>query len=277
MAVLNPMPVASDAMATSVKPGLLRSHRSAYRTSERIVSSTGRARTTGRLKRLKRSEAREDGRRQASGSGSSRTLHQRKPGRCRGGFFVSAPWAAERLTETIQGPADRARGPPQAGGGPRRQLLFDDDLAANTARRQRILQHGAEQSSLARVSADMRISDFLGIDEAADNQPGASRARILEQRGDRLRGAPFHDRHPPRDLARVLFSAIEPVVERLTRLGHRRIAHLDHASRHRARCGSGPFERDRDGETRLDPKADGNHFIRSMTSSNDIASSVKVS
>ena len=52
-------------------------------------------------------------------------------------------------------------------------------------------------------------------------------------------------------------------------------AHLDHASRHGARRGSRPFERDRDGEARLDAKADGDHFISSLTSLNDIASSVK--
>ena len=196
--------------------------------------------------------------------------------RGRRGLLVGTPRAAQRLAETAQRPGDLARGAPQASGGPRRQLLLDDDLATNTPRRQRILQHSAEQPSLARVGADMRVSDFLGLDQAADDQPGASRAGVLQQRGDRLRGAPLHDCHAPRDLARVLFSAIEPVVVGLPRLGHRRIAHLDDAPRHGDRRGSRPFERDRDGKPRLDPKADGDHFIRSMTSSNDIASSVKV-
>src|SRR5262245_58129548 len=288
MAVLNPMPIASDATATRVKPGLLRSHRSAYRTSERIVSSTGISRITGRLKRLKRS----GGARKSSpssvgvrlppsrkrfGGQESRTLHQRKPGRGRGGLLVGAPRAAQHFAKTVERPRNVARRPPQAFRASRRQLFLDDDLAAHAARCQRILEHGAEQPSLVGVSANVRIADFLWLDEAADNQPGARRARVLEQRGDRLRGAALHDLHAPRDLARVLFSAIEPVVVWLTRFGDGRIAHLDHASRHRARRGCGPFERDRDGETRLDPKADGNHFISSITSSNDIASSVKVS
>ena len=50
----------------------------------------------------------------------------------------------------------------------------------------------------------MRVSYFLWLDEAADNQPGAGRSGLLQQRGDRLRGAPLHNLDAPREIAKTL-------------------------------------------------------------------------
>ena len=43
------------------------------------------------------------------------------------------------------------------------ELFFDDHLARDAVRPQRRLEHGPEEPALARMGADVRIGDLLGI------------------------------------------------------------------------------------------------------------------
>jgi hypothetical protein len=91
---------------------------------------------------------------------------------------------------------------------------------------------------------------------------------LSQQRGDRLSRTAFDDGHAARDLARVVLCLIEAVVIRLPRFGDAGVAQLDDPAGHGPGRPTRPVEHDRNRVSRLHAKANGRHFINSLTSSN---------
>jgi hypothetical protein len=122
----------------------------------------------------------------------------------------------------------------EIGGCPRRELLFDNHVALDAVRAQRVLDDRAKEHALARVGANVRVAYLRWVDDAADDERGASvragpfgAAGFLDQCVHRLLRALFHDLHAARDFGGVAFFLEEPVVVRLTGFGRAGIAEID--------------------------------------------------
>src|ERR687887_2546211 len=169
-------------------------------------------------------------------------LQKRNPRCGRRGFLIGAPWAAKRLAERRERARDPAVGLLQPGRRLRRQLPLDDDVALHALGGERLLEHGAEQTALVRMRADVRVADGFRIDDAADHERRVNRTiavhgrtGIAQETGDRAFRAALDDLRSSRDLAPILHLDTAAIVMRLARFRNVGVAERDDAARDRRR------------------------------------------